>query len=255
VLRIYRRWGRSPSGRALATVSWTLDAASLSLLSGVGWPALLAGAVVGGIGVAALLRRQLLACALLIVPGVLLGLGIFLMGRPVYPRFFFFLTGAAAIFLARGLGVVAVTILPQRIREQPAMVSASVVMGTLLIVAASAPALARNYRVPKQDFDGAIRYLDAAEARGARVATASACGVYGPFYGRNWPCLSTAADLTAFAAAGQRALVAHTLPDFISPPLRAALRSDACPVVTRFPGTLGGGSIIVCEARASAAGR
>jgi 4-amino-4-deoxy-L-arabinose transferase-like glycosyltransferase len=255
VLRIYRTWGRSATAQQISTLSWTMGAAAVSALAGAGLPALLGGAAVGGIGVFAFFRRQFLAGALLTVPGVLLALTVFAMGRPLYPRFFFFLSGAAALFLARGLGVVAVAILPRRVRDRPAMVSAAIVAITLLVITASTPALARNYRVPKQDFDGAIRHLDRAEAGGARIAVVSACGVYGKFYGRGWPCLTTVDDFTAFAAGEPRALIAYTLPDFIRPPLRARLRGEGCPVVARFPGTLGGGTIVVCEARADAAGR
>jgi hypothetical protein len=108
----------------------------------------------------------------------------------------------------------------------------------------------RNYTVPKQDFDGAVRFLEAAEARGARIAVAGpACDpfdLFGRYYGKSWGCVETVEAWRAAGNGPQPALVVHTLSDSIADPaLRAALKS--CRVVQRFPATLGGGDLIVCE--------
>jgi len=249
--------GTGPPSAAVevATASWALGEALRSLLSGAGVPAALAGGVLAASGAVSLWRHQPLAFALLMMPGVVIGLAVVALGLPIRPRFFFFLSGAAAIFVGRGIGAAVGALAPVRLMGRPASLTAAIVACTLALVAVSAAALPRNYRVPKQDFDGAVRFLDVAEAQGARItASGLACLPLEIYYGKTgWQCLRSMDDWGAVRASATRVLVVYTLAEYIrDPKLIDSLRRD-CPVVRRFAGTLGGGDLIVCEVPGEAA--
>jgi uncharacterized membrane protein len=230
----------------VATGSWAAAEAIRSLLAGAGVPgALLQGAVaiVGGFS---LLRRAPLAVGLLLAPAIVTATVVVGLGQPLRPRFFFFLSGAGALFVGRGVGAVAAAL--RRRRPVPAAVIGAV---TAVLIAASVVALPRNYRVPKQDFAGALVALDRAEAAGAHVATAGlACLPYDEYFGRHqWTCLKSADDLTRFAAGPGRSLVVYTLADYIDDaPLQDRLL-HGCALEETFPGTLGGGDVVICAPR------
>jgi uncharacterized membrane protein len=234
----------------VATASWALGEAVRSLLSGSGVLAALVAAVLAGFGALSLLRRQPYATALLVAPALVTLLAIVALGQPLRPRFFFFLSGAGAIFVGRGLGAAVAALAPTRITSQPARLTTAVVCAALVLVVASAPALRRNYQLPKQDFDGAVAFLDEAAGDGAVVMAAGpACLPFETYYQKTWRCLQTAADWPVSGDHAPWTVVAYTLADYVEDPgLRAELQTN-CPVLRRFQGTLGGGDLIVCEAR------
>ena len=110
-----------------------------------------------------------------------------------------------------------------------------------------------NYRVPKQDFDGAVKYLEGEAARGAVIAAAApACFPVERYYLKtDWPCLQSVDDLQSVLAAPQPVLVLYTLSDHIEAGLRGRLRGN-CAESRRFPGTLGDGDVVVCDPRRKA---
>ena len=232
-----------------ATAGWALSETIRSLISGVGAPAALVAGVCAVAGALSVWRRQPLATALLLVPGVVTGLVVAALGQPFRPRFFFFLSGAAALLVSRGIGVAVDAIASRAHRDNPSWRTAGIVGCTLVLVAASAAALPQNYQLPKQDFDGTVRYLEREEAKGAGIAAAAAaCWPFEAFYGKTtWRCLEDDDDWRVLSALRERVLVAYTLPEYIQDAtLRERLRAD-CPVVQRFRGSLGGGDIVVCE--------
>lgn len=232
----------------VATASWALSEAVRQLLSGAGVPAAIAGGLLAAAGALSLWRRQPLAVALLVAPGIVTGVALAALGHPLRPRFVFFLAGAAAIFAGRGLGLVAEALASRTRQSSPV---AGVVLLTVLFVAASAVGLPRNYRLPKQDFAGAVRYLDEAATRGVRVLAAGpACFPLETYFDRAaWTCLESVSDWRDLASQSTPVLIVHTLTDYVDDPaLGVELRTN-CPEVARFPGTLGGGDVVVCEPR------
>jgi uncharacterized membrane protein len=231
----------------VATGGWALAEAVRSLLSGAGVPAAIAGGLIAIAGAVSLVRRAPLAVALLVLPAAVTAVTIIGLGQPLRPRFFFFLSGAAAIFVGRGIGAIA-RVVSWRIFTWSPGLHLTVATLTLLLIALSAVALPRNYLVPKQDFDGAVAFLDAEATTGTLIAAAGpACFPFNVYFGRpSWPCLKTLADLP-HAEPPQQVLVAYTLPDYIdNVTVRATLLQHCRPVRT-FPGTLGGGDIVVCR--------
>jgi uncharacterized membrane protein len=232
----------------VATSSWAVAEAIRALFSGAGVPAALAGGIIALIGAASLLRRSPFVTALLVVPAIVTAAAIIAGGQPLRPRFFFFMSGAAAIFVGRGIGAIG-EIRSGRSGRSERLVPIAVVTGALIAV--SAVALPRNYQVPKQDFEGAVRFLTAEESAGARIAAAGpACLPLSDYFGKTgWRCLQSQADFNAFGEGHTPALVTYTLADYIEDPaLRERLRT-ACPTIRTFPGTLGAGDLVVCAPR------
>lgn len=231
----------------VATGGWAIGAALKSLLSGAGVAAALAGGAVAIAGAVSLVRRAPQVVALLVMPAVVTAVAFLALGQPIRPRFFFFLSGAAAIFVGRGVG--AIVAVATR-RQTPPV--GGVVLVAAVLIAGSAVALPRNYSVPKQDFDGAVRFLEGEESSGARIAAAGpACFPIDAYFEKHtWPCVTSMSELTPLVLAAPRLLVVYTLADYIDDPaLRDAVASPAvCPIVRTFPGTLGDGDLIVCDA-------
>ncbi len=233
----------------VATGKWALNEVLRNLLSGSGIVGALLTSLAAGIGALSFLRRDRFVFALLVVPAVVAGAVIVLLGQPIRPRFFFFMAGALAIFAGRGLGVIA------RI-ENPASTPTAATLAalTLAVVGAAAFALPRNYTIPKQNFEDAVRYLDGESAAGTVIGAAGpACFPVERYYAKvGWTCLTSVADLESLVRSNQRALVLHTLGDYIDDrPLRDRIRTT-CREVRRWPGTLGGGDMVVCDPRMEA---
>jgi uncharacterized membrane protein len=232
---------------SIATPSWALAETVRSLLSGAGVPAALAGGVLLNVGAVSLARRDPLSVALLVVPGIVTAAGLLLLGQAIRPRFFFFLSGAAAIFVGRGIGALAAAIARRQSATSETSVAA-VVIGTLLFIAAAAVELPRNYLVPKQDFEGAVHFLEREESGGAKIGAAGlVCLPVEKYFEKTWPCVTSTGDFDRFGASGPSVRLVFTLADYIDDvPLRRQLL-DSCGVVRIFPGTLGGGEVVVCE--------
>ncbi|HXT70236.1 MAG TPA: glycosyltransferase family 39 protein [Vicinamibacterales bacterium] len=228
----------------VATGKWALTEILRNLFSGSGIAGALLTSMTAGIGALSFLRRDRFTFALLVVPAIVAGLAIVLLGQPIRPRFFFFMAGALAIFAGRGIGVLARIENP---RSTPTV--ATVAALTLVVIGVSAFALPRNYLVPKQNFDESVHYLEGEFAAGAVIGAAGpACFPVERYYAKaDWPCLKSVADLDALAASNRPVLVLHTLGDYIDDGALRDRIKTACREVRRWPGTLGGGDMVVCR--------
>jgi hypothetical protein len=235
----------------VATGGWAVAEALRNLLSGTGMAAAVAGAALAAVGAAVMARSAPVVVALFAAPVVMTAAALLVLGQPVRPRFFFSLSGAAAVFVGRGLGAVAAHVRNRVPAVATRWPQAALVAVTLVLIAASATVLPRNYAVPKQDYAGAVRYLDDAARAGVRVAaTWPACVPIELYFVRPaWPCLRTIDAWRAWTAAPGRALVLVTLADYIDDPGVRDAAENSCAAVHRLPGTLSGGDIVICEPR------
>ncbi|MEQ1729577.1 MAG: hypothetical protein ABL982_14490, partial [Vicinamibacterales bacterium] len=230
----------------VATAGWAAGEAVRALFDGAGAVPTVAGAVLALLGGFSLLRRRPLETILLGMPVVTTLGAMVMLGQPVRPRFFFFMAGAMALCVARGLGVMAARLTRDGAASDRRR-SVVVVAATLVFVAVSVPALPRNYRVPKQDFDAAVSWLDARVRDGAVAAVVPpACLPLREYYGRTWPCVEHEADLDRVTASSD-VLVLYTLRDYIGDVGLATRLTTSCAVAETFPGTLGNGDIVVCR--------
>ncbi len=247
--QVLAHFGRKEPGQAaqFATGRWAALEVLRSLISGAGVLGAMLTAIAAGIGAFSLLWRRPLALALLAMPAVVAGVALVVLGQPIRPRFFFFIAGAAAILAGRGLGAMADRFV------QSSQSTAFIAGATAILVVFSTVGLRLNYRVPKQDFDAAVKYLEGEAARGTVIAAAApACFPIERYYLKtDWPCLQSVDDLQSVLAAPQPVLVLYTLSDHIEAGLRDLLRGN-CAESRRFPGTLGDGDVVVCDPRRKA---
>jgi hypothetical protein len=208
-------------------------------------------ALVGGAGIVSLFRRDR-EVTLLVVLAVVVIIGGSLATRgAIYPRFFFLLSGFLVMIAVRGAFAMA-PLIPRvtRGRVRASHADAAATAGVVLLMVVSAASLPINWRTPKQDFDGAMAYLDASARNGDLIATADVTTkMYQRYYRRDWRALRDAADLGALrdSVAGTLWLV-YTFPNYLAlfdSTLEARVDRE-CRTERVFPATLGGGEVIVC---------
>ena len=237
--------------RGTSTPSWALGEAVRVLLTGIN-PSpviaaliLVAGAVIGIAGFAAIFRSShdvALAIALpplAVLAGALIGRG------TMYPRFFFFAAGSAVIVFVRG--VFAINEFFAR-RFSHLSAPAPAIIATALVALFSTLTLSVNYRYPKQDFPGAMRYVIAEKAPGDVVGFAGVPGdPYKSIFGQDWPTVETTAQVDSLRSRGRVWLI-YTFPRYlrVGAPEVAAIVSRECRERAVFRGTVGGGDMIIC---------
>ena len=236
--------------RGTSTPAWALGEAIRVLFTGLNAPPVIVGTilavglVIGISGFVTLFRaNRNLALAFAFPPLVVL-FGALLGRGTMYPRFFFFAAGSAVIVFVRGIFAVAEFGAPRfRVSSStPAVVVASLVM------IASAATLAVNYRYPKQDFPGAMRYVLAEKAPGDVVGFAGVPGdPYRSIFGQDWPTIETTAQVDSLRSRGRVWLI-YTFPRYLrlGAPDVAAMVSRECRERAVFRGTVGGGDMIIC---------
>lgn len=227
----------------VATPRWAL----LELLRGlqIGFGAAAAALAAGALVVAGLwsyFRQSPFVLALFLAPGVVTVGSTLALGRPVYPRFLFFLVAFALLIVVRG-ALAATALVPAARRE----IAGSLVIGVIAL--ASLVALWPNYRFPKQDFEGARRFAEQRRGPGDVIATTGlAAYVYLNYHNRDWPELMNVDDLRRAQSGGRRVWVVYTLPRYLAimvPDVNAVLEKE-CPTAAEFRGTVGGGQVVVC---------
>lgn len=249
-------FGAGSSNSSVATVGWAIREAIEQLAVGFGAGAIvLAAVLVGLVGCWSYLRRNPMALALFIVPGPVMLITALVLDRPVFPRFFFFLAGFALLIGVRGAVACAgwaSRALSARLHPIHLQTAAAAVV-VAGMAAASAWVLPYSYRVPKQDYDGALQYVQSVSRNGDAVVLVGSGTVYPyrNYFDKPWPQVADAAELEALTGGEQTVWLLYTFPSYIEilqPELAAAIRRQ-CSVSRSFPGTVSGGAIVVNECR------
>jgi hypothetical protein len=160
--------------------------------------------------------------------------------------------GFAVLIAVRGLMVIPAWILLRVGR--PGLQKLAVPIGTavcLLGVAVSASTLPRAY-LQKQDFSGARQFVEQARQPDDEVVVVGLAGfAYRRYYAPEWPFVERRADLEAIQDRHQGVWLVYTLPVHLKawvPDIWEMVQRDY-DVVRVFPGTLGGGDVVVCRWR------
>jgi mannosyltransferase len=118
-----------------------------------------------------------------------------------------------------------------------------------MLIALSALSLSFNYRYPKQDFEGAMRFvLDAKNPQDAVVSSGVPADPYSRLWDLPWPNVESAEELARVRASAPRTWVLYTFPRYLEarlPDVASIIRRECRPERV-FPGTVGGGDIVVC---------
>ncbi len=217
------------------------------------WWALALGAACIGMG--SLWRRSRTTTATLLLPAVVTVVGVMAMRRPMHPRFLFFMAPVGALLVVRGFCACIALV---RSRWQGASLAGGTrqrleTMLVLLAIVAGAPSLAEGYLRPKQDYAGALDYLDLHTGANDTVVVAGVTAALPlqRYYGRQWRQITDPAELERLAVSGARVWVVYTIPRYLergSPELMAVIQGEF-QVRAVFRGTLAGGEVVVCASR------
>ena len=238
----------------VSTPSWAAVELVRGLLLGLGAGgvavavvALSVGAFVAVQGVRSLWRTQRLFLFAMVAPIGVTILGAAATRGTMYPRFFFFAIGPAILIAVHGAFVTCrwVAARVPAIGSGERLATIAVSLGIVL----SALSLSADYRYPKQDFEGAMKYVLAERGATDGVVTAGIpSNPLNTLYLQPWPVVSTRASLDSVRATVSRTWVIWSFPRILerSSPQIAELLSQDCPHPRTFRGTVGGGDILVC---------
>jgi mannosyltransferase len=232
----------------VATASWAAWEVLRGLRIGLGGIGVVVGAALLAWGVVSCWRQNRTVVGLFVLPGVFTIGAMVAIGAPLRPRFVFFLIGFALLFVVRGVARLAALRAdtpdagrrPQPLRSLPGLAA------TLLMLGGSVALLPANYRFPKQDYEGALRFIERRRPADATVVTAGlAVYPFRHYYGRDWPSVETAAELRALRERSETVWLVYAFPEYMDRALGETIQRECRPLGV-FPGTLGNGEVVVC---------
>lgn len=193
------------------------------------------------------------------LPGVLIFGIMYAMKHNLWPRFVFFCAGFAVLIVVRGAF------------ESPRLLLAVFPRGSwrdrlaggvgtaviLLMCVASLASLPKYYKLPKQDYEGAMRYIESHRGPGEVVAVVGLARVaYGEYYAVDKPGWVVVADEAEFAALRQKhpggVWVVYSLEEHLEnwfPKIWEIIQRDFDEVDQEFRGSLNGGDVHVYRER------
>lgn len=228
-----------------------------------------AGLFVGGAlligGWVHIAKRDWRAAAVLVLPAVLAGGTVLVLGHNLWPRFFFFCMGFALLILIHG-AMSFPSILLRWVRNrmfslwpyrQPTeqIGYGSGLATAMLLIVGSISMLPRNYVHPKQDYSGARDYVESHRASADQVVAVGLAGIaYKRYFAPTWVMAQTHEELeSARTSSGDNLWLVYTLAVEVKsyrPDVWQVIQNDF-EIVKVFPGTLGGGEVFVCRPRSS----
>lgn len=236
-----------------ATPSWAIVELVKGLARGWGAGFAIFGAVAVAVGALVFLaglvafrrERPLFALIVVLPPLVLLG-GSMATRGVLYPRFFFFAIGVMLTVAVHGLFETGRILARTTGRE--ALRSAVPALGVGLALAVSFWALPHQWRTPKQDYAGAIRWLNERLAPGEQVLLPHSGSPFRYYYSQPWGSGCTEEEIAAVRRQGPTWLV-WTMPYQIRSkcPGFMAVTDRECPSPKTFPSTVAGGEIRLCR--------
>lgn len=206
----------------------------------------LAALVVVAAGVWSFARKESAVLTLLFVPPLAGAAYVIAAGHHLWPRFFYFAFGFAALVAIRGAMTIeqlALGWLRRSYGREPGLLCAA-----MILVSATSVPFAFG---PKQDYEGAMAFVQAERKPGDAVLTAGLITYpYENLYKPGWQAVTSVEQLNAVRAASSRTIVLYTLePVLLStdPELAASVKRDFH-LLHKFPGTLEHGTIFVYAA-------
>lgn len=199
-----------------------------------------------GIGLVSYWRRRIEIPLLLILPSVIGAATTLAIGHHLWPRFFFFIYGFAALIVIRGAFVIADWL----VKRFPAVNISPEKFGTLIstgIILVSALSMIFAYG-PKQDYEGAISFIRENRQAGDEVVTIGPVAIpYRDYYQENWQAITSQEELEQVQNRARRTWIVYGFPSVVNslyPEVTASMASNFR-VIKVFPGTVGDGEIIV----------
>ncbi len=202
------------------------------------------------IGIWRLCRTAPIIAATYLVQIPLTFLVLIALSMRIWPRYFFIDIGFLFVTMVVGAFVVADVFWRGAGLEQRTGKSAMPlkIVGSAFMMLASLPLLARNFDAPKQDFEGALGFVEGNMASGETIGVVGLSAAYYDGY-RNlgWPVIETISDLDTQLAQNGRLWIVTAFPAQFRayyPEIAARLERDFEPS-RRFRGTVSGGDLEV----------
>ena len=203
----------------------------------------LAALAVVAIGVWSFARKEFAVLTLFFVPALVGGGYVIAAGHHLWPRFFFFAFGFGVLVVMRGAMTVEQLVLGW-IRRSPVRETGLVCATMVLVSAVSVPFA----YAPKQDYEGAMAFVQAERKQGDAVLTAGLISYpYQNLYKPGWQPVTSLKQLNAIRATSRRTILLYTLePVLLStdPEIAASVKRDFR-LLHKFSGTLEYGTIYV----------
>ncbi len=233
---------------------WLITESLHSLSVGfAGIAVVLCGGLLVGFGWFSLFRRDRRAAVLMVLPAILAGSTMLVLGYNLWPRFFFFSMGFGILIVIHGAAefpkYVASFVSNAYTRQTAAYAGVAVAVMMVLVSAYTVP---RNYALPKQNFSGAKYFVESNRLPGDVVVAVNLAGtMYGNYFAPDWGIARTGDELKNLPNSSNRVWVVYTLPieiRSVRPDIWQVIESDF-DLVQVFPGTLNGGEVFVCRSR------
>lgn len=248
--------GAKAASSEWANPLWTALELARGLHTGFAGSILAVGAlVVFGTGMVSFARQEPAIVVFFVLPAAAGTAALMATGHAIWPRFYFFLMGFGVLIAVRG-SALAGHQAARALRLPPGATGPAEMAIALVLILASATTVPTAW-LPKQDFLGARGFLEAQRQAGDAVVTVGlATFPYSEFYRTGWESADSVAALQAIRSRARRTWVVYTIPMQLQgerPELMDAIRRDF-PVVRKFGGTVGGGTIYLCRAEGASTG-
>lgn len=201
-----------------------------------------------------LLKKNVRAAFLMILPPIFAGSLMLALGHNLFPRFFFFAMGFGLIIVIHGaieLPKLLANYIPA-LKENKFVTSYAGVVMVLLVILASLTTVPRNYALPKQNYSAARDYVENNRQPEDKIIAVSLAGMmYNKLFAPNWMVAETGEELKNFQQKSGKIWLIYTLSPEIKafhPDMWQMIEKDY-EIVKVFPGTLNGGEIFVCQKR------
>jgi hypothetical protein len=237
--------GPRPATASVATPRWAVQEAIRGLQVGYGTVGLFGVLGLLGVGAISYWRRDAAIVSIFLLPGVISAAVIFFVGGSIRPRFFFSFLGFGLLLLVRGsMAVGSALQRPTGLERRQFNPGIALV---ILIVIISAVSLCYNYRYPKQDYAGALGFIERHRSASEPVVTAGlATYPYERYYQMHWTAVERPEQFEALRARAERVWVVYSFEEYMNVGVVDQIRRY-CKPQRIFPGTLGGGEIVVCS--------
>lgn len=214
----------------------------------LGLAALAAGGLLLLAGVVRLWRVNRFAVGFIFAPILVTAAVTLALSRNLWPRFFFFAIGFGMLLLVCGVGELCR--LGARARWGFAAVANRPEVLLLVLLLAFAWQMRAAWIYPKQDYKGAMAFVEERRGSGDAVVLAGLTVLpYQKYYGRRWPAVESPEQLAEVRARSENVWVLYTIPIYIQsrfPALWNILQQE-CKTEKVFRGTMGGGEVFVCR--------
>ncbi|MBI1746351.1 MAG: glycosyltransferase family 39 protein [Acidobacteria bacterium] len=208
--------------------------------------------ILGLYGTAQYLRRHFYICVLFALPSLLGVAGVGLLNVGAYPRLFLMALPIGLLMLVRGACGLSEGLAHHLRFRSAATAGVGVIVAGAVVV--SALALVPYYRMPKQDFTGALSFIEAIRVDSSSVAAADLASFCAQYYNPAVRAINSPGDLERLLREGRPVWLLYIFPASMKlrQPALYQYIEEHFTLIRQFPGTVGDGTVYVCRNKEAA---